>query len=118
MYGITVKNLFLLFCVVTAISAAQVASACQVDEFYHTKEGVLAALTPQSLEAASKFEKEGRKDDLAGLVKSGTVLRLAENVKVQVLERSFETRALKIKLPDAKDPYWVRDGSLKQINCN
>jgi hypothetical protein len=40
------------------------------------------------------------------------------NLKVQVLERSFEFNMLKITFPDGKDPYWVKDGPLKQINCN
>ena len=102
-----------------AVSAVhQFASACQVDEFYHTKEGALAASTPETLNAATQFQEEGNKDKLADLLKSGTVLRLADDITVQVLERSFEFNTLKIKFPDGKEPYWVKDGSLKQINCN
>jgi hypothetical protein len=52
-------------------------------------------------------------------VKSGSVLRLADDVKVQVLERSFEFKMLKIKFSDGKNhTYWVKEGSLKQLNCN
>jgi hypothetical protein len=61
---------------------------------------------------------EGNKEKLSDLIKSGTVLRLTDNIKVQVLERSVEFKTLKIKFPDGKEPYWVKDGSLKQINCN
>jgi hypothetical protein len=110
--------IFLAACALMVIPAHQSAPACQVDEFYNTKEGALAASTPESLNAAIKLEEEGNKDKLAVLVKSGTVLRLTDNIKVQVLERSFEFKALKIKFPDARDPSWVKDGSLRQINCN
>ncbi len=37
-------------------------------------------------------------------------------IKVQVLERSVEFKTLKIELPDSKDTYWVKDGSLKRMN--
>jgi len=100
------------------ISVHQYASACQVDEFYLTKEGALAASTQEALNAAIKFEEEGNKEKLADLMKSGAVLRLTDNIKVQVLERSVEFKTLKIKFPDGRGPYWVKDGSLKQINCN
>jgi hypothetical protein len=114
----TIKTvMFFAAFVVMAVSVYEFASACQVDEFYHTKEGALAASTPEILNAAIKFEGEDSKVKLADLMKSGTVVRLAENVKVQVLERSFEFKALKITFPEARDPYWVTDGSLKQIDC-
>ncbi len=111
-------TILLVFCAVTVISLRPAVYACQVDEFYHTKDGALAASTPEALLAAIKLEEEGSKDKLAELMKNGTVLRLTDNVKVQVLERSVEFKTLKIKFPDRKDPYWVKDGSLKQINCN
>ena len=110
-------TMFLVLCAVTAISGARCASACQVDEFYHTKEGVLAATTPEAVNAAVRLEEEGSKEQLADLVKGGKVLRLTQNMKVRVLERSFEFKTLKIQLPDGGDTYWVRDGSLKQIDC-
>lgn len=110
--------IFLLLYAMMAIPAYQSASACQVDEFYHTKDGALAASTQEVLNAASRFEEEGNKEKLAGLMKNGTVLRLGDNIKVQVLERSVEFKTLKIKFPDGRGPYWVKDGSLKQINCN
>lgn len=100
------------------ISISQFSSACQVDEFYLTKDDTLAASTSEVLLAAIKFQDEGNKGNLADLIKSGTVLRLNNNIKVQVLERSIEFKTLKIKLPDGKELYWVKDGSLKQINCN
>jgi hypothetical protein len=110
--------IFFLVCAVMAIPAHQSASACQVDEFYHTKDGALAASTQEVLNAAIRFEEEGNKEKLAGLMKNGTVLRLTGNIKVQVLERSVEFKTLKITFPDERGPYWVKDGSLKQINSN
>lgn len=100
------KTMLILVCALMVISFHQSASACQVDEFYNTKEGFLAASTPETLNAAIKLEEEGNKE------------RLADNARVQVLERSFEFKALKIKLPKGNSTYWVKDGSLKQIDCN
>src|SRR5574337_956693 len=115
---ITRKTIFFAVFAVLVISVHQYASACQMDEFYHTKEGALAASSPEALLTAIKFEEEGNREKLADLVKGGTVLRLTDNAKVQVLERSFEFKTLKIKFSDGKGPYWVKEGSLKQINCN
>lgn len=100
------------------ISANQSALACQVDDFYLTKEGALASSSPEGLNEAIRLQEEGNKEKLGDLVKSGTVLQLAANVKVQVLERSFEFKMLKVLSPDRREPYWVKDGSLKQMNCN
>ena len=41
------------------ISAYQSALACQVDEFYLTKDGALAASTPETLNAAIRLKEEG-----------------------------------------------------------
>ncbi len=102
----------------TLFSAYQFALACQVDDFYLTKDGALAASTPETLSSALGLQEGGNKEKLEALVKTGTVLQLKGNIKVQVLERSLEFNMLKIKLPDERDPYWVKDGSLKPINCN
>jgi hypothetical protein len=110
--------IFIVVCTLSAILAYHSASACQVDEFYLTKDGALAASTPENLNAAVKFEEEGNRENLSGLMKSGAAQRLTDNIKVQVLERSVEFKMLKIKLPDGKEAYWVKDGSLKQISCN
>jgi hypothetical protein len=118
MNSITKTVNFMVVCAVMVISVHQSVPACQVDEFYHTKEGALAASAPETLNVANKLEGEGNKEKLGALVKSGTVLRLADNVKVQVLERSFEFKMLKIKFSDGREAYWVKEGSLKQINCN
>jgi hypothetical protein len=117
MNKLTKSLFFAAVCAAIMIPVYQFASACQVDEFYHTREGALAASTPETLHAAITYQEEGNADKLAGLVKSGAVRRLSENIKVQVLERSFDFKMLKIKFLDEKDPYWVTDGSLKQINC-
>ena len=103
---------------VVLISAYQPTLACQVDDFYLTKEGALASSSPEGLNEAIRLQEEGNKEKLGDLVKSGTVLQLAANVKVQVLERSFEFKMLKVLSPDRREPYWVKDGSLKQMNCN
>jgi hypothetical protein len=118
MSRITRALIFSMVCAAMVIPAYQFASACQVDEFYHTNEGALAASTLETLITAIKFQEAGNKEKLADLIKSGKVLRLAGNIKVHVLERSFEFKMLKITLPDEKVPYWVKDGSLKQITCN
>ncbi len=90
--------------------------ACQVDDFLLTKEGSLAAVTPEVLnDALSKAQ--GDQARLSGLLQKGTILKLREGIKVQVLERSVEWKMLKIKLPDGSATYWVKDGSLKQIDC-
>jgi len=122
--GMLVKNhriskmtFVFVICALMLISAYQPASACQVDEFYTTKEGSLAATTPEILNEAVKYEDEGNKDKLAGLVSNRSVLRLKGDIKVQVLERSVEFKTLKIKYLDEGNLYWVKDGSLKQINC-
>jgi hypothetical protein len=100
------------------ISVHQAASACRVGEFYNTKEDSLAATTPEILNVATKDEEEGNKKDLAELLGNGSALRLKGDIKVQVLERSVEFKTLKMKFLDKGDSYWVKDGSLKQINCN
>jgi hypothetical protein len=105
MNGITKTIILFVVCAVIVISVYQSASACQVDEFYLTKEGALAASTPETLNSAIKFEAEGNKEKLADLMKTGTVLRLTDNSKVQVLERSFEFNMLKMKFSDGRDPY-------------
>jgi len=48
---------------------------------------------------------------------NGSVLRLKGDIKVRVLERSVEFKTLKIKYMDEGNIYWVKDGSLKQVNC-
>jgi hypothetical protein len=104
-------------CALILISVYQAASACQVDEFYTTKEGSLIATTPEILNEAVKYEEVDNKDKLAELLSNGSVLRLKGNIKVQVLERSVEFKTLKIKYLNQGSLYWVKDGSLKQINC-
>lgn len=111
------KTLGFVICALILISVHQAASACQVDDYYNTKEGSLAAATPEILNEAGKYEEDGNKEKLAGLLHNGNVLRLKGDVKVQVLERSVVFKMLKIKYLDEGHIYWVRDGSLSQINC-
>ena len=114
----TLKMIFAFaICVLILGSVHQAASACQVDEFFRTKEGALAAATPEILNEAIKDE-DGNKEKLAGLLGNGSVLRLKGDVKVQVLERSVESKTLKMKFLDKDNSYWVKDGSLKRIPCN
>ena len=57
----------------------------------------------------------GNRVGLDALINDGRVIRLKENTEVRVIERSFELKMLKIKLPDRETPYWVIDGSLTPI---
>ena len=117
MNRITKVILCFAVCALSVISGAQSASACTVSAFYNTKEGVLAASTQEALSAAIKFDEEGNKEKLADLMKGESVLRLTANTKVQVLERSFEFKSLRIQLPEGNVTYWVIDGSLVPLGC-
>lgn len=110
--------IFFIVGAVMAISVQQSVWACKVDDFFNTKEGALAASTQEALTAATGFQEDGNKEKLADLIKGGTVLRLTGDVKVQVMERSVVFKTLKIKIPDEKELYWVKDGSLKELPCN
>jgi len=90
--------------------------ACQVDDYYFTKEGNLAAVTPDALNAVLALAPDNQAE-LADLLKNGAVLKLKDGVKVQVLERSVERNMLKIQFPDGNSTYWVKDGSLRPIDC-
>ncbi len=90
--------------------------ACQVDDFLLTREGNLAATTPEVLSDALASQ-ETNQAKLSDLLKKGIILKLKDGVKVQVLERSVEWKMLKIQFPDEKAAYWVKDGALKQIDC-
>jgi hypothetical protein len=107
---------FIICAAVTAIVLYSSAYACQVDDFLFTREDNLAAITPEALNDALT-RAQGDQAKLTDLLQKGTVLKLKEGVKVQVLERSFEWNMLKIKLPDGNATYWVKDGALKQIDC-
>jgi hypothetical protein len=109
--------IFLMVCAAMLVTVHQSASACKVDDFLNTKEGALAASTQESLTAATRFQEESNKEKLAELIKSGTVVRLAGDIRVQVVERSVEFKSLQIKLPEGKELYWVKDGSLTPISC-
>ena len=117
MSSMTKTIIVFIVCSVMVISVHPFASACKVDDFYNTREGALAASTQEALTVATRFQDEGDKEKLAELIKSGAVVRLAGDVKVQVLERAVIFKALQIKLPDEKEPYWVKDGSLTPISC-
>jgi hypothetical protein len=115
----TLKMIFAFaICTLMLSSVHQAASACQVDEFFQTKEGALAATSTETLNMAVKYEEEGNKEKLAGLLGGGSVLRLKGDVKVQVVERSVESKTLKMKFLDKDNSYWVKDGSLQRIICN
>ncbi len=92
------------------------AYACQVADFYLTKEDNLAAATPEALNEALVLG-QGNQAKLADLMQNGQILELKEGVKVQVLERSVEWKMLKMQFPEGKATYWVKDGALKQIDC-
>ena len=66
MNRITRAIIVFVVCAAMAIPVYQFASACQVDEFYHTNEGALAASTPETLITAIKLQEDGNKEKLAG----------------------------------------------------
>jgi len=103
--------------VVLVLSRHSAVYSCSVDNFLLTKAGSLAAATPQELNHVTSSAPDD-KAKLAELVKNGTVLELKGGVKVQVLERSFEWKMLKIKFLDDDKTYWVKDGALTPIDCN
>ena len=108
------KALFLTACVL--VFSAQAAMACQVDEFYLVKKGALAAPSPEGLKKAAAYEKAGQTDRLEGLIKSGQAIRLKEDTKVRVLERSFGLMMIEVQLPGSKTPFWVNDGAVGPVD--
>jgi len=110
--------LYFIVCALVLVSLHPAVPACQVDEFYLTTEGPLAASTPENLREASTYQEKGDREKLAVMMKNGMVIKLKEDIKVQVLERSFEHRMLKFRFLDQGASYWVKDGSLRQIICN
>ena len=105
-----------MFAVLSAFTQYAAVHACGIDEFYLTKEITLAGSNPEVLnEAIASAQTDQAKID--SLVRAGSVIQIKEGTKVQVTERSFEWKMLKIKLPEGTSSYWVKDGSLKQIDC-
>ena len=81
---------YFIVCAVVLFSLHKAASACQVDEFYLTTEGSLAASTPETLNEAGNLQEKGDQKRLSDMIDDGMVIRLKGNIKVQALERSFE----------------------------
>ncbi len=104
-------------CVIVLLLFYRAGSACQVNEVYLTKEGSLAATTAEKLSEANGYHDKADQGKLSSMMKTGTVIRLKEDVKVRVTERSVEYRMLKISLPDREIPFWVNDGALKPMKC-
>ena len=78
--------LYLVTCVwLLLTSLASAVYACQVDDLLLTKEGSLAAATPEALNDILTSDQGGG-TKLTGLLENGTVLKLKEGVKVRVLE--------------------------------
>lgn|SRR5574337_1049115 len=117
MNGIAKVVFCFMVCAIGLFLYHPAASACQVDEFYLTKAGYLAASTPEKLNEAISYQEKNDQEHLAVMVRNGTVISLEGEVKVQVKERSIEHMMLKIKFPDKDISYWVKDGALKQIKC-
>ncbi len=118
MHKMSKMIIYFTVCSLLLFSLHRAAWACQVDEFYLTTEGSLAASTPENLSEASNYQEKGDQKKLAAMIKGGIVMQLKGNIEVQALERSVEYRMLKIKFLDQGTPIWVKDGSLKRINCN
>jgi hypothetical protein len=91
--------------------------ACQVDDCYLTTAGYLASSSPERLQDANRYMREGNKDKLDGLINSKLVLVLKDDVKVRALEWSIERKMIKVKFEDGNEAYWVNDGALKHIKA-
>jgi hypothetical protein len=115
---ISKMSFYFIIWAIVLFSFQQTAMACQVDDFYLTKEGHVAASTPENLSKAINYQEKGKQEKLSEMMKNGEVVKFEENVKVQALERSVEHRLIKIKFMDKETSYWVNEGSLKRINCN
>jgi hypothetical protein len=113
----TIRFYIILSCM-TLLLLHRAASGCQVDEFYLTNEGHLAGSTQDNLTEAITYQGKNDQQHLAIMIRNGEAIRLKDNVKVQALERSFEQQMIKIKFPDSETPLWVREDSLKRINCD
>ncbi|MDA8422337.1 MAG: hypothetical protein M0Z89_03285 [Nitrospiraceae bacterium] len=114
------KKTNMIVCVASAVllvlSLHAAVYACQVDDYLIAKENTLAAATPDALNAAvASVQADQAK--LSELLRAGTIIQIKEGTKVQVKERSFDWKMLKIVLPDGTASYWVKDGALKQIDC-
>ena len=105
MNRLSIQTFYFIICAMVLLSLHQSAAACQVDEFYLTTEGSLAASTPENLNEASNFQEKGDQKKLASMIENGVVMRLKGNIKVQALERSVEHRMLKIKFFRPGDPH-------------
>ncbi len=105
----------LVACAFAMIFALQYAVACQVTNVLQTKAGILAAASPETLIAATKLAAAGNQAKLAALIDSGAVRRLGGKIKVEVVERSFEFKTLKIKLPQDNTACWVMNGALDHL---
>ncbi len=117
MHKISIISFCLTICAILLFPLHRAAWACQVDEFFLTTDGSLGASTPENLREANKYQGRGDQKKLDGMIKSGIVMQLKGNIKVQALERSVEYRMLKIKFLDRRTAFWVQDGSLKRISC-
>lgn len=106
---------YLVVFAIGLLASYQFSWACQVNEFYLTKSGYLAAITPEKLNEATAYEEKYNLESLAAMTNSGTVVKLRGDIKVRVLERSFEHGMIKIEIAGDETPYWVKDGALKQI---
>jgi hypothetical protein len=51
-----------VICALMSLSVHQAVSACQVDDYYNTKEGSLAATTSEILTEAVNYEEAGNKE--------------------------------------------------------
>ena len=109
---IKISNLrcYIVLCM-TVLLFQGVALGCQVDKFYLTNPGHLAGSSQDNLSKAEKTDQQ----HLVSMVKKGEVVHLQENIKVQALERSFESKMIKVKPLDSDMPVWVREDALKRI---
>jgi hypothetical protein len=71
----------------------------------------MAGSSQDKLSRAEKADQQ----HLAIMVAKGEVVQLKDEIKVQALEWSFESKMVKIKFLDSDVPVWVREDALKRI---
>ncbi len=106
---------FVILCV-TVLFVQGYSTICRADEFYLTEGGFLAGSTPENLLKAMEYQEKNFIPGLSRLMIHNEVIRLKNDVKVRVLERSAERHMIRIEFPDSKASYWVKEEALKKID--
>ncbi len=106
---------FIVLCM-TFLFVQSYSTKCLADEFYLTEGGFLAGSTPENLLKGMEFQEKNFIPGLSRLMIHNEVIRLKNDVKVRVLERSAERHMIRIEFLDSKASYWVKEEALKEID--